>query len=298
MIVSNRPQFGRIAGYLGFALLTLLAWDFAVVAAYKLLHWDWVASRHVPLALYGSAIGIIVSFRNNLAYSRWWEARSLWGQIVNGSRTLARQVCEPKLCDDEAVEAQRQIVYYQIAYVHALRQQLRGVDPLEPLRKLPLPALEELAGERNVALSLQLRLGRILARMREREWIDPWRWQSADATLRELMNAQGGTERLKNTPLPKQYDFFPMLFVQIYCLLLPAGMVEGLGWFTPLGSAAVGFMFLALDRIGRNLEDPFDNSVYDVPLTAITKGIDGNLRQILGERVLPPLEEPQNGVLR
>ena len=90
MIVSNRPQFRRIAGYLGLPLFTLLAWDFIVVAAYKLLHWDWVASRHVPLALYGSAIGIIVSFRNNLAYSRWWEARSLWGQIVNGSRTLAR----------------------------------------------------------------------------------------------------------------------------------------------------------------------------------------------------------------
>ena len=88
-----------------------------------------------------------------------------------------------------------------------------------------------------------------------------------------------------------------MLFVQIYCLVLPVGMVEQLGWFTPLGSTLVGFMFLALDRIGRDLENPFENTIYDLPLTSITTTIETNLRQLLGETTLPEPVTPIHGVL-
>jgi putative membrane protein len=140
-------------------------------------------------------------------------------------------------------------------------------------------------------------MGAMLSEARHRGWIDQWEWQAIDRTLSELMSAQGGTERIKNTPLPKQYDFFVILFVHVYCMLLPVGMVEGLGWFTPLGSTLVGFMFLALDRIGRSLEDPFENTIYDVPLTAITKTIEINLRQLLDESELPAPEAPVKGVL-
>ena len=113
-------------------------------------------------------------------------------------------------------------------------------------------------------------------------------WLALDGTLDDLADAQGGTERIKNTPMPKQYDYFPQLFVQIYCLVLPLAMVSSLGWLTPLGSTLVGFIFLALDKIGRDLENPFDNSVYDVPLTSICKTIEVNLRQMLGETVVAP----------
>ena len=140
-------------------------------------------------------------------------------------------------------------------------------------------------------------MGRLLRQSKDRGWIHRLEWQAMDRNLDDLADAQGGAERIKNTPMPKQYDFFPMLFVQIYCLLLPIGMVENLGWFTPLGSTLVGFMFLALDKIGRDLEDPFDNKIYDVPLTSITRTIDINLRQLLGEVQLPLPEEPVRGVL-
>jgi putative membrane protein len=112
-----------------------------------------------------------------------------------------------------------------------------------------------------------------------------------------LMDAQGGAERIKNTPMPKQFDFFPKLFVHIYCLMLPVGLVETLGWYTPLGSTLVGFMFLALEKIGNDLEDPFENTIYDVPMTAIATTIEINLRQLLGETELPPPEQPVRGVL-
>jgi putative membrane protein len=155
----------------------------------------------------------------------------------------------------------------------------------------------ELAAEKNVPLALQRRMATTLREARQRGWIDNWEWQSIDRNLDNLMSAQGGAERIKNTPMPKQYDFFPKLFVQIYCLMLPVGMVENLGWFTPLGSTLVGFMFLALEEIGRDLEDPFDNKIYDVPLTSISKTIEINLRQMLGETALPEPEKPVHGVL-
>ena len=304
MIAPKEPQIRRMVEYVGRPVLALLAWDVVVVLAFKLLHWNWVGSRNVPLALYGSAIGIIVGFRNNSAYARWWEARGLWGQIVNNSRSFARQVttlmCAPNGQPDsrELIELRHALVYYQIAYVHALRQQLRGLDPVEAVRAfLPVSEVEQLAVEKNVALTLQQRMGLMIRHARQQDWIDPLEWQALDRNLDDLADAQGGTERIKNTPMPKQYDFFPMLFVQIYCLLLPIGMVEQLGWFTPLGSTLVGFMFLALDKIGRDLEGPFDNTIFDVSLTSITRTIEINLRQLLGETDLPAPETPIRGVL-
>jgi putative membrane protein len=74
--------------YVGLPLLSLALFDLVVVVAYKALHWDWVALPHIPLALYGSAIGIIVAFRNNSAYARWWEARTLWGCGLQGGRRV------------------------------------------------------------------------------------------------------------------------------------------------------------------------------------------------------------------
>ncbi len=192
----------------------------------------------------------------------------------------------------------RSLVYHQIAYVHALRQHLRGLAPWEQLT--PLLGEAETAAlkpEKNVPVALQMRIGILLHQARSAGWIQPLEWHAIDTTVSALANAQGGTERIKNTPMPKQYDYFPMLFVQIYCVLLPLGLVENLGWFTPLGSTVVGFMFLALDRIGRDLEDPFDNTIYDLPLTSIATGIEINLRQMLAEPDLPPPVSAVHGVL-
>ncbi len=307
MIVPKGPQLSRMLAYVGWPLLALVLWDVLIVVAYKVLHWEWVGSKYIPLALYGSAIGIIVGFRNNSAYGRWWEARGLWGQIVNNSRSLARQVVTTMHVPEHdgagsehgAVrQVQRRMVHYQIAYVQALRQQLRGLSPWEELeRVLAGEDLSGIRGSKNVPLSLQQAMGQMLRMAKLRGWLDALEWQAMDRNLDDLADAQGGTERIKNTPMPKQYDYFPMLFVQIYCLLLPVGMVENLGWFTPLGSTLVGFMFLALDKIGRDLEDPFDNTIFDVPLTAITTTIEINLRQLLGEMAVPEAEKPVRGVL-
>jgi putative membrane protein len=200
--------------------------------------------------------------------------------------------------DAELRETQRRMVYLQIAYVHALRQHLRKLEPWADLA----PFFEErelnaLRNEKNVPLAIQEMMGDLLRECLMRGWIDRMQWQAMDESLNDLMDAQGGAERIKNTPMPKQYDYFPQLFVQMYCILLPLALVSAMGWYTPLGSTLVGFIFLALDKIGRDLEDPFENTDYDVPLTSITTTIEVNLRQLLGETELPSPAVPVEWVL-
>jgi putative membrane protein len=306
MIISKTKRFTRMLKGLGPALAYLLGWDLFIVLDFKVLHWDWVASSHLPLGSFGTVIGIIVGFRNASAYARWWEARTLWGAIVNRSRTLARQVLTTMSPGQtatpgehaEVAALQQTLVLHQVAYVHALRQQLRGLDPVSTVASiLPNEDATEMAREKNLALAIQTKMSAMLVAARRRGWLDEWQWQAIDQSLTSLMDSQGGAERIKNTPMPKQFDFFPRLFVDIYCLLLPIGMVIGLGWYTPLGSTLVGFMFLALEKIGRDLEDPFENRVHDVPITAISTTIEINLRQLLGLAELPAPEQPVDGIL-
>jgi putative membrane protein len=198
----------------------------------------------------------------------------------------------------EIAGLQQRLVLYQVAYVHALRQQLRGLDPVRTVAHLiPEEDPVALAREKNLSLTLQRKIGAMLMVARRRSWLDQWEWQAIDRSMGNLMDAQGGAERIKNTPMPKQFEFLPQFFVLVYCLMLPVGVVENLGWFTPLGSTLVGFMFLALDKVGRDLEDPFDSSIHDVPITAIATTIEINLRQLLGDSKLPEPEKPIDGVL-
>jgi ion channel-forming bestrophin family protein len=287
--------------YVGKPLMLLAVYDQIVVLAYKLLHWNWVSLPHIPLALYGSAIGIVLGFRNLSCYDRWWEARTLWGAIVNNSRSWARQVIAMRAPDRagsaELATMQRRMVYHQIAYAHALRQHLRKLEPWKELAStLTNSELNALRGEQNVPFTLQRQMADMLQDCRDRGWIEGWQWLAMDGSLNDLADAQGGAERIKNTPMPRQYYYFPRLFVDMYCLLLPLALIASMGWYTPLGSTLVGFIFLALDKIGSDLEDPFVNDANDVPMTSITHTIEVNLRQLLGETDLPMAEPELKGL--
>jgi len=303
IVPKGRLAATKLLTYVGKPLLVLVGYDLAVVAGYKVEHWNWVALPHIPLALFGSAIGVILAFRNQSSYGRWWEARTLWGSLVNNSRSWGRQVTTVMmpLSDAEAGELkamQRRLVYHGIAYAHALRQHLRGLEPWEEL--VPLLSeqeLGELRDKKNIPLAIEQQMSSLVRQCQARGWIDRAHWLALDKSLDDLVDAQGGTERIKNTPMPRQYYYYPRLFVQIYCMLLPLALVTNMGWYTPLGSTLVGFIFLALDKIGQDLEDPFDNTIYDVPLTSITRTIEVNLRQLLGETVVPKPEVPVHGVL-
>ena len=294
MIVDKRLHLGILARLNLPVLSVLVAYDIAVTVAYCRLDWRFVSLPNLPLALLGSAIALIVTIRNNAAYGRWWEARTLWGAITNNSRNFARGVV--MLAGDAATE--QRLIRCQIAYALALRRHLLRQPSDAALDSyLPPDLAASCRGAANVPAAIQIAIGRELAAARKAGVMDTVSAAALDRTLSALLDAQGGLERIKNTPLPRQYSLLPLIFIRIYCVLLPLGVVSKLGLVTWLGSGLIGFMFLALDEVGRDLEDPFENRVHDVPMTAITRTIEIDLLQAIGSLEIPEPMKPKDGIL-
>lgn len=298
MIVHRGINVRRIARHIGFDLSALLAYDIIVTYLYVGLGWQRVSVDNLPLPLLGSAIALIVTFRNNASYDRWWEARTLWGAVVNNSRSFARGLIA--MTSDPALQAR--LIRHQIAYALALRCHLLRKPSWDVLeRYLPDGTAARLHSVANVPAAIQNAIAQELASARERQAVDGFGMTALDRVLCDLANAQGGLERIKNTPLPRQYSHFPQVFTRVYCMLLPVGLVHDLGIMTPVGSTVIGFMFLALDRIGRDLEDPFEATLHDVPMRAITRTIEIDLLQTVNglgdEAAVPAPIEAKDGVL-
>jgi putative membrane protein len=295
MLVSDRPYWPRIFRQIRFPLLFDVAFAFAVSIAHRHRGLEFVVLPTLPVSLVGAALGIILGFRTNSAYDRWWEARILWGALVNNSRTLCRQITTFTPEFDFA----RHIVLLQIAFVHTLRCHLRG-EPLGPEleSRLPTEIVVRLESQQNVPAALVQIMGQDIATHAGTGALSELRLQRLDQTLSDLTNIQGGCERIKNTPLPRQYDYFPELFIYLYLLMFPLSVVHELGMLTPLLSAVITFMFLILNRIGKNLEDPFDDVTYGTPLLALSRTIETNLLQQIGSKNLPAPVRPERGIIR
>ncbi|HEY4091143.1 MAG TPA: bestrophin family ion channel [Luteibacter sp.] len=291
MILPGRAHLGHILRYVGRPLVLLFAWDVAVTAFWYFAHPRWTAEfPALPITLLGSAVAVYLSFRNTTAYARWWEARTLWGAMVNASRTLAREALSLMPSRGTAVT----VAHRQIAYVQALRLHLRRQSPWEELApRLPAGDIERLQQVANVPNAILSGTAELMASAKP----EPILWAALTRTLSDISNAQGGMERIKNTPLPQQYATYPAIFTHGFCLLLPLSLVESLGIWTPLGSTVAGFLFLALLQIGNDMQNPFENLDDDVPMSTLTRAIEIDLRDMLGEsHGLTPLQ-PQDGIL-
>ena len=293
MIVATTPRFTRVVAEVWKPLVILFIWDVIVTVSYYALQFK---APSLPLTLFGTVLALLIGFRDNSAYQRWWEGRVLWGAMINASRSLSREA-RNFLPVDEAHDLRRTIVIRQIAYVNALRCQLRRQPVDEQVLKfLSRGEAEPALTRSNIANGLLDGTGRRIDDARRRGWIDTIQQTRMEATMVDIANAQGGMERIKNTPLPNQYRFFPTLFTHIFCILLPIGLVETLGYATPLGSTLAGLMFLAVLQIGDDLVDPFANTVHDVPLTAMCRTIEIDLLQSIGDPAPEPTK-PVKGVL-
>ncbi|RYD17781.1 MAG: hypothetical protein EOP89_18335, partial [Lysobacteraceae bacterium] len=284
-------------------LLGLFVWDVVVTITYYVLPFH---APSLPLTLFGTALALFLGFRDNSAYQRWWESRGLWGLMTNASRSLARMT-RNLLPEPEGHDLKRTIVLRQIAYVNALRCQLRR-QPVAPdvlrflsedeasfalARTNPANGLLDGTGRR---IDIARGTGRRIDIARRNGWIDTIQQASFERLLVDIANAQGGMERIKNTPLPNQYRYFPTLFTRLFCILLPIGLVETLGFATPIGSTIAGLMFLAVLQIGDDLVDPFADTIHDVPLNAMCRTIEIDLLQAIGDPAPEPLQ-PEKGVL-
>lgn len=301
MVIVTTPSWPRILRQVG-RPLTLFTSISLITAILNYIDHPFkpVAIPDVTLSLLGAALGILLGFRTNSAYDRWWEARKLWGQLVNSSRSLAREAVS--FTRNSKVPGAReigvQLVHFQIAFVYALGRHLRKQEPWDDIAPYVDPALlASWRKEKNVPAAILQHMGEFSTDAADAGIFNEWRLQLLDNTYTDFANVQGACERIKNTPLPRQYDFYPELFVKAYCLLLPFALVDELKLLTPVATALISFAFLVLNRIGKNLEDPFENTVYDTPMTALSRTIEINLLQTIKAEQLPPPVEPVNGVL-
>ncbi|WP_420141300.1 bestrophin family protein [Sphingomonas sp.] len=294
MIVDKTPRIRHSFRTAWHALSALFLWDIAVTIFYFLSPFRAPA---LPLTLFGTALALFLGFRVNSAYQRWWEARILWGSMINASRSFTRGVLAflPKREDTRTLRDD--LVLRHIAYVQALRCQLRRQDPLSEIRRLLGDRVEPaILDFQNPANGLLHGSSVTIAEAQDNGLIDTIQQTQIERVMVDIANAQGGMERIKNTPLPAQYRSFPSFFTRLFCILLPIGLVETLEIATPFGSAVAGFMYLAVLQIGDDLVDPFANTAHDVPLTAMCRTIEIDLLQIIG-RPTPPKLEPENGIL-
>jgi putative membrane protein len=294
MIVTTAPRAKQVLREIWMPLALLFLWDVIVTIIYYVLPFR---APSLPLTLFGSVLALFLGFRSNSAYQRWWEGRGLWGLMINASRNLAR-MARNYLPEGEAVDLKRTIVLRQIAYVNALRCQLRRQSAdQEVLRFLSRGEADFALARTNIANGIVDGTGRRIEIARSKGWITSMQQHSMESVLIDIANAQGGMERLKNTPLPMQFRFVPTAFTHIFCVLLPIGLVETLGVATPLGSTIAGLMFLAVLAIGDDLVDPFANTVHDLPLNAMCRTIEIDLLQSIGDPAPEPATPDKAGVL-
>lgn len=249
--------------------------------------------------LLGIALSLFLGFRNNASYQRWWEARMLWGQLVYDARSLTRQVLSFIDDDNEhGRETQRTMVYLTIAFAHAVRHRLRGTPPWADID--PFVASihhDRMHQAKNVPDHIMRLMGKHLGDIRRQGLVSEQVTQNMDERLTSMTIVLAACERIHNTPLPFAYMLLVHRTTYLYCIMLPFGLVASLGWATPLVCAVIAYTFFGLDALSEELEEPFGLAANQLPLTALSRTIEINLREALGETNLPTDIMPIDGYL-
>lgn len=249
-----------------------------------------IATEPVPLnpsvfAILGISLAIFHGFCNNAAYDRFWEGRKLWGTLVWLSRNIARQVLT---LPNVSMAEKQAFIRHQIAFVHSLRQQLRGEDNTANLQRLlTVEEQQAVVGQDFIALRLTQIMGQMLANWQAEQKIDVWQWQSLDNTLGEIAHIQAGCERINNTPIP--YAYFVLLHrtVYLYCFMLPFGLGNTIGWVTPFVVSFVGYTFMALNEIVDEISEPFGTGENELPLGMMCDTIETQLAMLSHQQFAP-----------
>jgi putative membrane protein len=309
MILKRRFDPLKVLRYVRGELLLALC---AAGTAYLLHHWEpLVALPFSIAATLGGALAIFIGFRNNSAYGRWWEARTLWGGIVNSTRVLARLIItftdshahQPNYDRARSEPFKREMVQKVIAWAHALRLHLRGQQQwpeLAPL--LPHADLDEVLKANNKPNIVMQQLGRRIYQAMADGTLGGFDSFQLEGQLLALANYQGGCERIKNTPLLRQYHYFTRLFLQVFIVLLPFCLVAdlermGIGWMVLPLALVISFVFAVIGKVGEVNEDPFEGRITDVPLTTLCNTIERDLRELLGEEDVPAKLQAVDGYL-
>ncbi len=308
----------------------------AFAALHELAGFTWLQLPWTPVALVGTAVAFLIGFQNNAAYGRAWEARKIWGGIVNESRTWATYVkdmvtnekAREPVSEDELKAHHRALVHRHIAWLTALRYALRAKRPWEVFTEsrtnkewyekvciperdgdvdadlaelLPSDELAHVKPRTNKAAALLELQSTHLRRLKEQGLLWEFSFLELERVVRELFALQGKSERIKNFPYPRQYATLSYDIVRVFILLLPLSVIPEFAkigdklavdfptlgplfvWLAVPFSAVVSWVFNTMQRIGVVGENPFEGSANDVPISTMARGIEIDIREILGE---------------
>jgi len=277
--------------------LNKIKWEVLIVATLSTSIYftsEYFVDLSIPISIgvfLGSAIALLLSFKLSQSYDRWWEARKIWGAIVNDSRSFVIQLKGFSNGQDKALI--EKMANRQIAWCYSLSMSLRKLDPLEGIESfISAEELSSISAHKNIPLALLDLHEQDLRELRNREIITDFQYIQLDNTLVSLCASMGKTERIKNTFFPKTYRVTLHLFIYIFLALLSLSLTELHSLVEVPLEILISIPFFLLDKIALSIQDPFENKPTDTPMTSISRTIEINIKQLIGQKEIPKPIEP------
>ena len=286
MLINKRPPFLYILKDIKVEFFYTLG--IALLISF-LTHNFYIVIPNMPIAIpafLGTAISVLISFKMSQSYDRWWEARKIWGSIVNESRSFILQLQSfVAKGNDKDI---KQMAFRHIAWCFSLGQSLRGLDTLKNLEKyISEEDLEKIKKHNNKPLAL-LQLNTLhIAKLKNKGEIDVFSQIQLNTTLVNFSNAMGMAERIKSTVFPVTYRFFLHLVLYIFVVTLSIALDDMNPLFEIPLLLIVALGFFLLEKTAKHLQDPFENRPTDTAMTTIATNIEINIKQLLNETDIP-----------
>lgn len=291
MLLKKNIPLKYVFGKIKYEILLVTIYTMAITILYdRFKLTDISIPLSVPMIM-GTVLSLLLAFRSNQAYDRWWEARTIWGAIVNDSRSLSRQILsfmDNAYQTEELAHFKERMVKRQIAWCFSLSKSLRQEDATTGLDHLiSKRELHFISKYNNKPVALLDLHGRDLAYALQQEWITPYQQVELDRTLSRLCDAMGKCERIKNTVFPATYSLYLHFAMHFFLLMLPFALIEYFGFMEVPLVMAIAASFLLIEKMAIHLQDPFENKPTDTPMTAISRNIERDLKQMLNDHQLP-----------
>jgi len=258
------------------------------------LEWlnQYVRISGIGITVLGTALAFFIGFTNSQAYDRWWEARKIWGALVNDSRSFGRMIISflPK-----ENKLQSLMIYRHIGFLYALKAKLRNENSQEYLKYLPEADLSRIQGQSHKANAILGLQGITVDEQNQNGRIDGFRLSRLNEMLNRFSDSMGQAERIKSTVFPPFYTYLTRVSIWIFLILFPITLSEMVGYWAILYGYVIGMVYLYTFLSGQAIINPFENRKYDTPMSSITRTIEINLLEQLGESEIPKPVEPVNG---
>jgi len=300
LIISfSKNPVKQIVGIIYWNFRAILFFGAAAVVAYIVVityDYNYVMLPPIPVSILGGALAIFLGFRNSSAYDRWWEARKIWGAVVNDSRSLGMEsISYPRAHspeDEKEIATWRtKLILRHIGWLYALNGHLRK-KPADISKYVSPEEWDILQKKKNVPAQLLVFQGKAIDEGHHKGWYDEFRFIEMMSTLKKFYDDQGKAERIKNTVFPYYYNYFTLFFLWLFTLSLPFALASVMdNWMMIPLSILISFAFFILHKAGLITETPFEARAADTPITTICRGIEIDLLEMIDHEEIPGAED-------